>query len=213
MNFPYILLLITFLGYPIAGYFLPRGAIVRHKRLLFGVFLFFAAYDLFRVAGFSFAGDYADYIVLSLEYMLFCMMVWWLLKSGKTGMKVAGIIGALVIVPVFLAGLIGIVFFIPLTQDMVTDRVYNYKGGDGHNYETRRFSFGFATLDNTRYTFDTYRKFSFLPIEKHIDTSTFFDNKTNLDFYDRAFDIGLTSKGRTKKIIFSSSKTKVSKAI
>jgi hypothetical protein len=66
-------------------------------------------------------------------------------------------------------------FFLFAIVDMENESDKNFMFiSNEKTYETRRFSYGFATLEFERYTFKTYREFKYLPFEKFIDESTFF---------------------------------------
>ena len=93
--------------------------------------------------------------------------------------------------------------FIVISQDFEADKIYNFKSNE-KNYQTRRYSFGFATLDDIRYTFETYRAYQYLPFEKQIDKTDLFELKSNLNFGDENFSIDIKESENKRTIEFSS---------
>lgn len=93
-------------------------------------------------------------------------------------------------------------------MDYQADRIFHFESSN-ENYEIRRYSFGFATSSDTKYTFETYRKFQYLPIEHKIDRSIFFDDKTDLDISEPQLKIGVVENEKVKQIVFRSSNGKM----
>ncbi|MDE3182353.1 MAG: hypothetical protein KGM16_02940 [Bacteroidota bacterium] len=98
---------------------------------------------------------------------------------------------------------LGILFFMLASPSFEADQIIHFKSGN-HMYETRRYSLGGATLPDTKYTFETYREFKYLPIEHEIDKTEFYDSKIDLDFLDPQFKIDVIKNAEVEKIIFSS---------
>lgn len=159
----YYIYLLTFLGYPILSLVLHHNLNLwkfsAHWKWIFGVF---AIHNVSYYYGLSIKCDYPDYIIFSLEYLFFCLTIFSLSKSSKRILRISRVLGIFLIVVGFLQGLVGTILFIVVAQDFEADKVYCFKSG-GNHYVTRRYSFGFATLDDTRYNFDTYRTYKFLP--------------------------------------------------
>lgn len=112
-------------------------------------------------------------------------------------------LGSLEIVLGFLQGLIGIILFIVISQDYDSDKIYRFKN-DKTLYETRRYAYVFATLADTKFTYDTYKRFRFLPIEYKIDETVLYGEKNQINFRDKSFKINVLSRGGKQEICFSS---------
>jgi hypothetical protein len=124
-------------------------------------------------------------------------------KSTNIFVQILKIIGTIIMSIGFLQGLIGIFMFIVISQGYESDKIYKFNY-DNATYETRRYSFGFATLDDTRYTFDTYRKYHYLPFEKRINTTDFMGFESNLNFHDEKLSICIKNDGNKRQLEFSS---------
>lgn len=124
-------------------------------------------------------------------------------KEKTSKIRIVGIIGTVVMMLCFIIGVIGILMFIVISQDYDADRKFTFEF-NRESYETRRYSFGFATLDDTRYSFETYRTYSFILLERKIDTTWFFDTKTNLLIGEPGLLININKKNGRKYIIFKS---------
>jgi hypothetical protein len=98
---------------------------------------------------------------------------------------------------------LGILFFMLASPNFEADQIIHFKNGN-YTYETRRYSLGGATLPDTKYTFETYREFKYLPIEHEIDKTEFNGSKIDLDFIDPEFKINIIRNAGVEKIIFSS---------
>jgi hypothetical protein len=98
-------------------------------------------------------------------------------------------------------GLIGIFIFPVIEQDYKCDKVYHF-GSNNKFYETRRYSDGFVTAANTRYTFVTFRQYPFIPFEKKIGKIVIFDTETNLNFDEDKLQINLQTINNKEKIFF-----------
>lgn len=107
----------------------------------------------------------------------------------------------------FLQGLIGILMFLVISQDYETDKIFNFNS-NSKDYQSRRYSFGFATLDDTRYTFETYRAYDYLPFEKLINKTDLFELKSDLDFRDDNFKVNIKDSVNKKLLEFSSANDK-----
>jgi hypothetical protein len=204
MDTTYYLLLLTFLAYPIVGLILSRFITLdKISNLIKPTILLFLIYNVFFAIGYSLKGDYADYIIFSIEYLAFCFATCLSFKIKNTYVKAFRVVGTIVISFGFIIGLIGIFMFIPISQDFESDKIFHFISND-KTYETRRYSFGFATLSDTRYTFKTFRVYKYLPFEKKIDKTNFFDTKTDLLIYEDALKISIIDSGDRKQIRFIS---------
>jgi len=203
MNVTYYILLVSFLGYPIIGIILLNLIkLDNFSKLLVPTILFFLIHNILFAFGYSLKGDYVDYIIFSLEYLVLCLTVI-LLKTTNIYFKIFRVIGTIAISLGFVIGFIGIIMFIVISQDFETDKIFHFEN-NSKSYETRRYSFGFATLENTRYTFKTYRNYKYFPIEKEIDTTDFFDNKTDLQIDEDKLKISIVNTGTKQQILFIS---------
>jgi hypothetical protein len=172
-------------------------------RLAKPILFFFIFHAICFFLGISLRGDYSDYCVFSLEYLVFCFIIFRLFKRGNLYARIVGVLGVTAIAFVFLLGVPGVLLFIVVSQDMEPDHVFRFTD-NGEKYETRRFSFGFATLGNTRYSFDTYRIINYLPIEREIDQTDFFDTRTKLNIGEKQLQIHVQQDKDSNKIVFSS---------
>jgi len=114
-------------------------------------------------------------------------------------LKIGGILGFCGLIVGFLIGLAGILLFLVISQDYEADKVYCLES-NGKHYQTRRYSYGFATIDSITYSFYTYRRYPFLPIENKIDTTEIIDTKGEVSPESEHFKITINSN----TIIFSS---------
>lgn len=204
MSFVYYILLTTFLVFPIIGLTLSKY-IKPDKFLSVGKILvaFFAIHNGFFFWGYSLKGDYIDYVIFSVEYLFFCAVTFLLFKSTNIYIKVFRALAAITISTLVVAGLFGILLFIFISMDYETDKNFHFEN-NGKTYETRRYSFGGATLSDTRFTFETYRTFNYFPIEHRLDKTDFFDSKTNLDIGEAPLEITITENKKSKTILFKS---------
>ena len=107
MDTTYIIFLLTFLLFPII-------AVVTYQYIQFEriskfikvVIAFFLLYNFLFLFGFSFKGDYADYLIFSIEFLILCLVL--CLKPKNAFNKSFIIIGRIAIIFGFVAGLVGI---------------------------------------------------------------------------------------------------------
>jgi len=208
MNLSYVIYLLTFLGFPILGFNLSKHIdYSRSKKCLILFFILFAIHNILFVLGYSLRGDYPDYVIFSLEYFYFSIIICLFYKSTHVIVKLISLLGAAVLIVGFLQGVVGILMFIVVSQDFETDKTYcfNYQGND---YQTRRYAFGFATLDDIRYSFETYRRYDFV-FEKLVDKTDLSQLKSGLDLKENNFKIGLKSNQEKTLLEFSSINGKI----
>lgn len=204
MNTTYYIFLLTFLGYPIVGIILSKLITFdKISKLIKPTILFFLTHNILIVFGYSLKGDYVDYFIFSLEYLVFCLIIVLLFKTTNIYAKTFRIFGTITISLGFIVGLVGILMFIVISQDYEADKIFHFASND-KIYETRRYSFGFVTLADTRYTFKTYRTYKWLPLEKITDTTDFFDDKTDLKIDEDSLKISILNADSKKQIIFQS---------
>jgi|GEM_PF-1643527 len=179
--FSYLLSEITLLGFPLIGgllcHFVEPKFITRFIKIIFIVLL---PIDLLYLFNISLSGDYSDYIVYSLHYLLICFWVINKKDNKRLAIKIGNITGIITLIIGSVVGVIGFMMFIIISQNWETDRQF-YFNQNGHLYEVRRYTAGFVTWSNTEYTFETYRKYLCIPVEKKLDVSNFFDDQTNLN--------------------------------
>ena len=204
MEFSYYLFLLTLLGFPILALVIANNAkidrLLKYKKSFIA---FFLIHNLLFWLGLSLKGDYFDYLIFSIEYFIFCLIVF--LLKGQTNLltRLFSIVSIIGVVFFFIVGLVGILLFIVISMDYETDKIFKFSSND-KSYETRRYAFGFATTSNTRYTFDTYRTFSIFPIEYKIDKTDFFDTETNLRISEHQLKIEILRKNNKEQIRFIS---------
>ena len=88
----------------------------------------------------------------------------------------------------FINGLFGILLFIVISQDYEPDKIYNFDYNK-YSYQTRRYSFSFATIDDTKYTFKTYKKCRYLPFENQINKIILYGFNNKINFNEKGFDV------------------------
>lgn len=140
----------------------------------------FVVHNVLFFIGLSVYGDYPDYIIFSLEYLIFCFIVFAIGKTNYMLVKAFRIIAIVAICVGFIVGAIGTLLFIVVSQDYEADKVFHFQVKDKH-YETRRYSYRFAASEDMRYTFDTYKQYKYLPFEQKIDKTSFFSLKTDVN--------------------------------
>jgi hypothetical protein len=203
MDTTYFLLLATTLIFPLIGLslakFFPPEKIGKSKKV---IILFFAVHNIAFLLGFSLKGQLIDYYIFAVEYLAFCYSVFASLKYNYIYLRIYRALGVAVIAIVFIVGLPGIIFFIIATQEMIPDRTFHFKEA-GKTYETKRYTIGFATTSNTRYTFQTFRTYKYLPIELCIDKTDFIDTETHLRIGDEQLRISIDLNDSIPEIIFS----------
>ena len=211
MEFTYWLLLITFIGHPFLALAFadkrPNAFIKKHRKALF---LFFVLHNFLFLFGLSIKGDYFDYVIFSLEFLLICVTITSINEKLYSSKKFLKAIGVFLMCLSELVGLVGIFAFLFILMDLESDKTFKYFS-KGKEFQTRRYSFGFATLENTRYTFETYRNYSYLPLEYQIDKTDFFDNKTELNIGEDNLKFEIELNGPIKYITFISTNGKVLK--
>ena len=209
MDTTYYLLLQTFLIFPLLALVI---AINFRPKKLFDSFkiagAFFLIQNILFLFGFSLRDDYVDHFVFSLEYFFFCFIVFSLFKTSNIYIKIFRVFSTIIIVFGFIIGCFGIFLFPFVSQGYQTDMTFNFESNN-KQYETRRYSFGGATLSNTRYTFETFRTFKYLPIEYKLDKTDFFDDRTSLNIDDPELKISIVENKNVQQIVFKSSNGKV----
>jgi hypothetical protein len=209
MGFPYYLLLIAFVGYPIISLilveFLSPALIIRGLKFLLPIFLL---YNIFRLSGWSFTGDYFDYLLCSFEYLAFSVVVCLAARNKIKFPRAVRIFGLISFLLGFALGLSGIILFVVVSKEIEADRKFKFNSGE-HEYQTRRYSSGFATFSNTKYIFKTYKPGKLAFLEKKIDETVFYDDETELKIGEDNLKIRLIETQDPRKIIFESSKWKV----
>jgi hypothetical protein len=205
MNFTYCLYILTFLIFPTLGLLVSKKPIftdaIKYNKILA---VFFIVHNIAFFCGFSVKGDYLDYILFSIEYFYLTLIVLWLYKKTDIFSKIIRGLGITLLIIGFIQGLIGTIMFLVISQDFETDKIYRFQNID-KSYETRRYSFGFATQIDIRYTFVTYKNINFMPFEQKIDNTDFFGMKSNLDFGDEKFRVNIVDSLNTQQIVFCSS--------
>ena len=209
MGTTYYIFLLTFLGYPIVALTLSKFITLdKGSKLIKPTIFFFLTHNILFAFGYSLKGDYIDYFVFSFEYLILCLSIVLLFKSSNAYAKIFRVFGAIAISLGFIVGLFGILMFAVISQDYETDKIFHFESNT-KTYETRRYSFGFATLADTRYTFRTYRTYKYFPIEREIDTTDFFDDKTDLQINEANLKISIVSIDNSEHILFKSTNGRI----
>jgi len=202
MDTTYYLLLLTFLIFPLLALIIAINFRVNNLykfiKIVAAVFLI---HNIFFLFGFSLRGDYIDYLIFSAEYFFFCFIFFSLYKTRNIYIKVLRVLATVIIAFGVILGCLGIFLFLFITQDYETDMALHFKSND-KTYETRRYSFGGATLDNTKYTFETYRVYEYLPFEYKVDKTIFFDTQSKVAIWEAGLKIAIETIDSKERIIF-----------
>jgi hypothetical protein len=202
MDTTYILLLLTFLIFPLVALVIAINFRVKNIYESFKIVgAIFLIHNIFFWFGFSLRGDYPDYFIFSAEYFFFCFIIFSLYKAGNIYIKILRVLATVFIAVGFIIGCVGIFLFLFVTQDHETDMTFHFKTND-KTYETRRYSFGGATLDNTKYTFETYGVYKYLPFESKVDKTIFFDTESKVAIDEAELKITIKRIDNKERIIF-----------
>jgi hypothetical protein len=200
----YFLLEGSLFASPLVAYLLCRY--VEPKRLfkpLTVITLIGLIHNLFYVYGLSLRGDVADYVVFAIEYFAFCGLVFAAFRLRRKANYVM-IFAALGLIPItggVCASVPGSVLFLMILQDSISDRTLRVESAHG-NYETRRYTFGGATLSATRFNFETYQLLVLPAFERLIDDTTLFDNKTKLHLDSDLLTVALRNSNSGVQLSF-----------
>jgi len=206
MKLLYTLFLLTFLVYPVLGFTLSRLMRFTDQttKLLKLLLLLFLIHHALYFFGVSIKGDYPDYFIFSAEYLFICLMIRPLLRIKNNYLIIIKIVGVGIITIGCVVGFLGILLFPVIAQDFETDQIFLLKAKD-KSYETRRYAFGTVGSIDTRYTFETYRTFTYFPVEVKIDETDFSEQKSPLYINEANFQINIGQSGNKQQIIFRSS--------
>jgi len=204
----YYIFLVSFLGFPFLGIILSGYLKFNwSSKFIKLIIIFFVVHNLLFLFGYSLKGDYIDYTIFSIEYLFLCFLTFGEYKSRSNYFKIFKVVGIVSISLGIIIGTVGIFMFPAISQDYETDKTFHFISND-KIYETRRFSFGTVGSIDTRYTFETYRDFNYLPIENKVDKTDFFETKTDLDISEQGLKISILDSGIAEQIIFKSSNGK-----
>jgi hypothetical protein len=205
MNIPYFLFIITLLVFPFLGLILakkiPLAAFPKASKALA---LLLPIHNTLFFLGFSLKGDYIDYFIFSAEYLIICFAVSALFKSASIYAQIFRTIGLIGVCLGFVGGLFGTFLFAVLSQDFESDKQFTFES-NGITYETRRYSFDFPTAGDRRYTFETYRDYEYLPVERKLDTTNFSSMDTELAISEDELQIIISKAGSRENLVFKSS--------
>lgn len=203
MNFSLVILLLTLIQPFLALALLKKISPRLRTKLLKPAFIFFVVHNLFYAFGFSIKGDYADYIIFSIEYFTFCLL---LLSAPKNKYFLIRALRAITLTLILFVTFFCCLFFwiLPaISNDYEADKIFYFES-QGKNYETERFSFGTIGSIGIRYVFVTYREYCYLPFEKEINTTDFLDTETNLNVSEDSLQISIQHVNKRRQIIFTS---------
>ena len=143
--------------------------------------VFFSVFLVSEVNGYSLMGDYPNYICNALAYFVFVLSILSFPKMFKNPLH-TNIIRRTLFVPVgviFGIGCFGIFFFLLISEDFDSKETYNIIS-DSNEYITRKYSSGSATQYHIKYTFETFKTYKYMPIEKRVDNTTFLSEQSKL---------------------------------
>lgn len=204
MDFTYFLFLLTFLGYPIVGYLISEKVINKiSKNLKKGILYFFIFHNLLFYIGLSIKGDYFDYSIFSLEYLVFSTYIFSLNTNKKIQFKIIYAIGIFTQIIMSFIGFIGFWIFIVISQDFESKKTIYFNNSE---YYSRFYSSGFVTSSSTNYQFDTYKNFKILPLEFKIDDFLIRSSESNFSFEVKELTIDFIKKENFEKLIFTNSR-------
>jgi hypothetical protein len=205
MGFSYYLFIVTFITFPIFGFFISKHIkkifLNRYLKVLFSIFIIHNSLFYF---GLSIKGDYFDYSVFSLEYLFLSITTFTFYNKTTLFSRFISSIGIISMIIGTLIGFIGIWLFIVISMDYETDKIITFSSNE-KEYVTRRYSFGFATTSDTRTTFETYRIFDIFPLEYKIDETDFFGSSSKINSSDENLKIQVQKQNKIDYIEFSSS--------
>lgn len=186
----YHLLLMTFLVYPVIALALKHslGDVKKFFKNTLSLVILLLLHNLLFAAGYSIKGDFADYVIFSLEYFIFCIFIVSSYQSSYSFTPALRVFGTMALVAGALVGLWGTIFFAVITQDYEADHLFSFQVTE-KQYQTRRYSLGFATLADTKYTFETYRQYKAVPFERKIDKTVFLGIQTPLKIHEKTLRI------------------------
>lgn len=171
--YPIILLYLTFCGYPLISLILSKLIKINTSALWIKLIVgFFLIYDTLLVFNISFKGDYIDYTLLSLEYLLLCLYIFFAPDPSSIISKLSMGIGVIIFALSLIFTLFSMILFPLLAQNYESSHVVHFYVND-KNYTTRQYDFGTIGANKIRHTFNTYKTFSALPFEYHIDRTDF----------------------------------------
>ena len=158
---------ISLLGFPILGFLL----FVKYKKSKIYLKLFWiliailSIYYTLRIFGISIIGDMPDFIMLSLTYFAYSVLVFWILLIPKKIIKIpVFIVGLLPILFGYILSTIGTLGLMMILAELETTNVKTLED----NFEYREYGFGNATTASGGKEFDFYKKHKFSPFEKKI---------------------------------------------
>ncbi len=143
---------------------------------------FLVIYLVAYYSGCSLRGDHIDYSILGVSYLWLCLLLFSSNVYKSLILNVIRVVGYLLIGLMAVFSLITFPFSIYASQDFESDIKFHFTDLEKNKYEVRRYTYGGAMNSNTRYTFETYRLWG--PLEKRIDVTDFFDDKTTLEVMD-----------------------------
>lgn len=203
------LFFLTFLIFPIVAVFISVN-INRSKvfKILKPLIVFYLIHNISFLFGFSLKGDYIDCSIFSLEYFLFCLVIFTSFQFKSIYIRIISVLGSIIIIIVFIAG--GL-FILMVSYSYQADKVFHFESNKDF-YETRRYVFGHATLADTRYTFNTYKVYSYLPFEKKIDETILYDTEY-LEIDEGNLKISIEVNEGQRKILFKDEQGNIFKKI
>lgn len=206
-----LLTLFSLIILPLVGLMLFRNAtIANYLRVIIWLILFFITHNILFFCGYSLRGDDIDYVIFSLEYPVVLLTIILAVKI-RTNIytKILKKAGLIIMVLGMFWGIVSAISIISSDMEYVSDQQYHFTANN-KTYEVRRYSFGFATLINTRYTFETYQTFKYLSIEHLLDRTVLFDDKVKFNINDDLkFDV--RSKKGMDTLVFKSREVDVFK--
>jgi len=204
MGFSYYLFIVTFILFPIIGYFISKHIkkifLNRYLKVLFSIFIIHNSLFYF---GLSLKGDYIDYSVFSLEFLFLSITTFTFYNKTTSFSRFISSIGIISMIIGTFIGFIGIWFFIVISMDYETDKIITFSSNE-KEYVTRRYSFGFATTSDTRTTFETYRVFDIFTLEYKIDETDFFGSTSKINSSDENLKIQILKSNEIESIEFIS---------
>lgn len=134
MDISNIIFLLTFFFFPLLGLLISinidKGELLKIIKLAILIFLI---HNTFFFLGFSVKGDYIDYDIFSLEYLVFCLAVFILFKYKSVFAKVVGVLGSIIITIIFI---IGVLLWLFLPGSYKAENIFYFEN-NSNAYETR----------------------------------------------------------------------------
>lgn len=175
----------------------PQNVLPIVKKLLVYALL----YDLLFYAGYSIRGDYPDYIIFSLEWFCFTVLLFSTAGTKVIWVKVLRVVGFMLLIQSVIIGLVGIIIFPILAGDMESSHDYHVTH-KGKVYEIRRFESDGRDAIYRTYIFCAYITLG--PFEHSICSFRLSDDG-NQWYFDGGFQFNIVDSSKNTYLVVTDS--------